>query len=87
MIAEVGHFLTHAIHPVHFSTLIEYVLRLVQAPAGHFLSKICASYSSLNQRKVLRTGFGADCPSPHKEVDVMTCASFSMVITPLIEEF
>ena len=66
--ALVGHFFAQIVHPVHLSTSILNVLSSVHTPAGHFLSNICASYSSLNHFNVLKTGFGAVCPSPHNDV-------------------
>src|SRR5210317_1456880 len=83
MIAAVGHFFAQMVHPVHLSTSIEKVRSSVHTPAGHCLSKICASYSSLNQRSVLSTGLGAVWPKPHREVSLITFPSFSSCITPL----
>jgi len=81
--ALTGHLEAQAVHPVHLSTSIVNVLRPLQIFALHFLSKICSSNSSLKFFRALRKGFGAVCPSPHRDVSLMTEAIVSSCITPL----
>src|SRR5579871_4974958 len=40
---------------------------------------MCARYSSANDRSVLTTGFGADCPSPHRLVCLSRSQSSSSI--------
>src|SRR5208337_4868497 len=67
----------HRPHPLQKSSRILYVSRSLQAFAGHFLSLICASYSSLKYLMVLKIGFGAVCPRPHRDVTLISLQSFS----------
>ena len=41
-----------------------------QTPAGHRVDSMCSKYSSLKYRRVLNTGLGAVCPSPHRLVNL-----------------
>src|SRR5664279_40230 len=81
--AFTGHLAAHAVQPVHLSTSIENVLSPLHILALHFLSKICSSNSSLKFLRALMNGFGAVCPSPHREVSFITDAIVSSCITPL----
>jgi len=81
--AFTGHLAAHAVHPVHLSTSIENVLSPLQILALHFRSNICSSNSSLKFLRALIKGFGAVCPSPHREVSFITVAIVSSCITPL----
>src|ERR1035438_6162873 len=81
--ALTGHLRRQAMHPVQVSVLILKVLRSLHTPAGHFRSKMCASYSSLNNLSVLSTGLGAEWPSPHNEVSLITSLNLSSCMIPL----
>ena len=83
IIAPEGHFLIHNEQPLQFSVSILNVRSDVQTPARQIRSKICSSYSSLNNFRVLNTGFGADCPNPHRDVSFITLPSFSICEIPL----
>src|SRR3989339_1521300 len=50
-----------------------------QIPGSHFFSIIWWSYSSRKYLKVVKTGFGAVCPSPQRAVLLITCPSFTSV--------
>src|SRR5512137_781011 len=63
--AEGGHALVHIMHPVHIEASIANAVIARHTPAGHFLSWMWASYSARKFAIVLKTGFGADLPSPH----------------------
>src|SRR5512139_695301 len=77
VIAPAGHALRHAPHPLHTSAMTEYLRRSRQTFAGHFLSFMCASYSSLKYLSVLSTGFGAVCPRPQSDVALIPVLNFS----------
>src|SRR5574337_698667 len=77
VIAPEGQARRHAPQALHFSSLIEYVSSALQTFAGHFLSLICASYSSRKYLIVLRIGFGAVCPRPQSDVALIPALSFS----------
>src|SRR4030067_1407776 len=66
-IASHGPFLTHIPHILHVSGLTIYLDSTLHAPALQLLSFICSSYSSLKYLIMLNTGFGAVCPSPHRD--------------------
>src|SRR5512133_2407165 len=53
--------------------------RLWQIPGSHFFSIMWWSYSSLKYLRVVRTGFGAVCPNPHKAVLFITFPRCSRV--------
>src|SRR5581483_2282932 len=56
-----------------------------QCPAGQAWSTICARYSSLKYRIVLRTGLGAPCPNPHRLVYfTVSHRSWSSSISPML---
>src|SRR3972149_7020350 len=81
MMASDGHAFTHRPHPRQSSSSISYTSNSRQALAVHCLSYTCSSYSCRNQRNVLSTGLGADCPGPQRLVSLMTLASCSRFIT------
>src|SRR5665648_5327 len=76
LIQLAGQCFTQRVHPLHLSVMW-YFSKLLQTPAGQFLSTICAIYSSRKYFIVERIGFGADCPSPQREVSLMILPSVS----------
>src|SRR5699024_8035326 len=76
-IAPTGQFLAHFVQTLQSSSLITIFFNALQTPAGHFLSLICAIYSSLKYLRVDKTGFGAVFPRPHNEPAFTTSASSS----------
>ena len=70
-IAFTGQPRLHKPQPTHSVGSIEYDTSALQTPAGHFLSRTCAMYSSLKYLSVESTGFGAVCPKPHSEFSFM----------------
>jgi hypothetical protein len=77
VIAPTGQFLAQRVHPVHFAGSMLNVTRARQFPAGHLWSVMCASYSSLKYRRVLRTGLGAVWPSPQRLASLIFLARSS----------
>ena len=63
-----GHFLAQAVQPMHFSASMLYFKSALHFPAGQVLPNAWLSYSSMKFLMLLITGFGADCPSPQREV-------------------
>ena len=49
---------------MHLSGSILNVISALQTSAGHFLLRMCSSYSSLKYLNVVSTGLGAVWPSP-----------------------
>ena len=76
-----GHFRAQTVQPLHLVGSMEIFSSAEHSWAGHFLSRMCASYSSRKYRMVVSTGLGAVWPRPHREPSLMlthSCSSISM---------
>ena len=59
----------------------------MQTIAGHFLSLIWASYSSLKYLRVVRTGLGAVWPRPQRDISFTITARSSSILRSSIRPF
>ena len=57
--APAGQMREHLLQPLHLSAIMTKRFRALQTPAGHFLSRTWATYSSLKYLMVLTTGDAA----------------------------